>query len=121
MNRFDGKSVLVTGGTSGIGLAAARAFAAEGARVIVTGRDAHGLDEARAAIGSRGLTVRNDVSRLEDARALAETLKAHDVRLDAAFFNAGITRFSAFSDTTEELWDATFNTNVQGTYFQIQP
>jgi NAD(P)-dependent dehydrogenase (short-subunit alcohol dehydrogenase family) len=120
MNRFDGKTVLVTGGGSGIGLAAAQAFAAEGARVIITGRDSSALDAARAAIGDNALALINDASKPKEARKLAAELESHRLRLDAAFFNAGITRFSAFAEATEELWDATFDTNVKGAYFQIQ-
>lgn len=120
MNRFADKSVLVTGGTSGIGLAAAQAFAAEGARVIVTGRDAAGLENAPADIGGEVLALRNDAGDIAAARQLAADLAARDIRLDAVFINAGMARFAALPDVDEALWDQTFDTNVKGAFFQIQ-
>jgi NAD(P)-dependent dehydrogenase (short-subunit alcohol dehydrogenase family) len=120
MNRFEGKSVLVTGGTSGIGLAAAHAFAAEGARILITGRDAAALDKAGAELGSNVLTLRNDTADLSAAKSLADEIKAKGITLDAVFINAGMAKFAAFQDVDEALWDQTFNTNVKGAYFQIQ-
>ncbi|MBV8658517.1 MAG: SDR family oxidoreductase [Burkholderiales bacterium] len=120
MNRFTNKTVLVTGGSSGIGLATAKAFAAEGARVIITGRDAAALEQAAAAIGANTVALRNDAGNLADAKALAKSLAARDLRLDALFINAGIAKFGAFPDVEEAVWDQTFDTNVKGPYFQIQ-
>lgn len=118
--RFEGKSVLVTGGSSGIGLAAARAFVEEGARVVITGRDAVALEQAVDVLGENVTAIRNDAGKLSEARALAAALTEAGVRLDAIFINAGSAKFSAFADVTEELWDATFDTNVKGAYFQTQ-
>ena len=120
MNRFANQNVLVTGGSSGIGLAAAKAFAAEGARVIITGRDAATLEQAAIAIGPGTLAVRNDAGNLAAARELAATLTAQAIRLDAVFINAGIARFSAFADVQESFWDEMFDINVKGAYFQLQ-
>lgn len=120
MNRFTNKTILVTGGSSGIGLAAARAFAAEGARVIITGRDAAALEQARASLGDHAITVANDAGSPAEARALAATLAAADIRLDAVFVNAGAAKFAAFPDVDEVLWDQIFNTNIKGPYFQVQ-
>jgi NAD(P)-dependent dehydrogenase (short-subunit alcohol dehydrogenase family) len=120
MNRFESKQILVTGGSSGIGLAAARAFVAEGARVVITGRDAAALEQARAGLGGNTLALRNDAGRLADARALAAALGAEGVRLDAVFINAGVAKFAPLADVDEALWDQTFDTNVKGAYFQIQ-
>ena len=119
-NRFDNKTVLVTGGSSGIGLAAAKAYAAEGARVFITGRDGLTLQQALAEIGAKAVAIKNDSGNIADARALAAQLSSQGVQLDAVFLNAGIAKFAGLSDATETLWDQIFNTNVKGLYFQIQ-
>ena len=120
MNRFANKTVLVTGGSSGIGLAAAQAFAQEGARVVITGRDAQALDQAATQIGANTLAVRADAGDLPAAKALASKLISEGVTLDAVFINAGIAKMAPFADVTEAIWDQTFDTNVKGAYFQIQ-
>jgi len=120
MNRFEHKTVLVTGGTSGIGLAAAQAFAAEGARVIVTGRDETALEAARATLGGNTLAIRNVAGAPGASAALAQALKDADVRLDAVFVNAGIAKFATLAEATEDLWDQTFDTNIKGVFFQLQ-
>jgi NAD(P)-dependent dehydrogenase (short-subunit alcohol dehydrogenase family) len=119
MNRFNGKTVLVTGGNSGIGLAAAKAYAAEGARVVITGRDTAALETARAEIGN-AIALRSDAASLQDAKRLADTLSQQNIRLDAVFINAGIAKFAPFADVNESLWDQTFDINTKGAYFQIQ-
>ncbi len=120
MNRFQGKTVLVTGGNSGIGLAAAQAFAKEGARVVVTGRDAAALETARATLGDGAIAIRNETGTVAAARELTRQLQEADVRLDAVFINAGMAKLAPFPEIDEALWDATFNANVKGAYFQIQ-
>ncbi|MGF6772782.1 NAD(P)-dependent dehydrogenase (short-subunit alcohol dehydrogenase family) [Paraburkholderia sp. GAS199] len=120
MTRFQNKSVLVTGGSSGIGFAAAKAFADEGARVVITGRDAAALETARDALGADTVAIQNDAGSIGAARELAAALSAAGIRLDAVFINAGTAKFAPFVDVDEALWDATFNTNVKGAYFQIQ-
>ncbi len=120
MNRFEQKTVLVTGGTSGIGLAAAQAFAAEGARVIITGRDAAALEKTRNTLGGSALAIQNTAGAPGAAPALADALASAGVRLHAVFVNAGIAKFATLADATEDLWDQTFNTNVKGVYFQLQ-
>ncbi|AOI88567.1 SDR family oxidoreductase [Burkholderia pseudomultivorans] len=120
MQRFEGKTVFVTGGNSGIGLAAARAFAAEGARVIITGRDAQTLEAARQALGADAIALRNEAGTVAGARALADAIAAVGARLDAMFVNAGVAKLGPFADTDEALWDLVFDTNVKGPYFQIQ-
>jgi NAD(P)-dependent dehydrogenase (short-subunit alcohol dehydrogenase family) len=119
MNRFKGKTVLVTGGNSGIGLAAAKAYADEGARVVITGRDAATLEKARAEIAN-AIAVRSDSASLQDAKQLAKVLAQQGIRLDAVFINAGIAKFAPFADVEEALWDQTFDINTKGAYFQIQ-
>jgi NAD(P)-dependent dehydrogenase (short-subunit alcohol dehydrogenase family) len=120
MNRFANKTVLVTGGTSGIGLAAAQAYAAEGARVIVTGRDEAGLEAARKTLGAGALAWRNDASSVAGARELAAAVRDAGLRLDAVFINAGVAKLAPFEQVSEEIWDVTFDTNVKGAYFQLQ-
>jgi NADP-dependent 3-hydroxy acid dehydrogenase YdfG len=120
MNRFANKAVLVTGGSSGIGLAAAQAFAAEGARVVITGRDAAALEQAKAQIGGRTLTLQLDSGSLSAAKELARGIADHGIKLDAVFINAGVAKFAPLDQVDEALWDLTFNSNVKGAYFQIQ-
>ncbi|WP_266181838.1 SDR family oxidoreductase [Dyella humicola] len=120
MNRFNDKTILVTGGNSGIGLATAQAYAAEGARVIVTGRDAAALESALATLGSDAIAIRNDAGSAVAAKELASTLSAQSIKLDAVFLNAGVAKFAPLADVDDALWDLTFNTNVKGPYFQIQ-
>ncbi|HEY9101141.1 SDR family oxidoreductase [Chitinimonas sp.] len=120
MQRFENKTVLVTGGSTGIGLAAAQAYAAEGATVVITGRDTTALDKAVAEIGSKAIAIRNDASTVAGATELAAALNARQLTLDAVFINAGAAKFSAFQDVTPDFWDQIFNVNVKGAYFQIQ-
>jgi len=120
MNAFAGKTVLVTGGNSGIGLAAALAFANEGARIVITGRDQATLDEAVAQLGAGAIAVRNDAGRVVDGVELAKLLQQQGVRLDAVFINAGIARMGPIEVVDEDVWDATFNTNVKGPYFLLK-
>lgn len=120
MQRFTNKTVLVTGGSSGIGLAAAKAFIAEGAQVVITGRDAATLEKARAELGERAIVVQNDAGSLPAAQQLASTLAGRNIKLDAVFINAGSAKFSALPDASEALWDQIFDANVKGPFFQIK-
>jgi NAD(P)-dependent dehydrogenase (short-subunit alcohol dehydrogenase family) len=120
MNRYTNKTVLVTGGNSGIGLATALAFAKEGARVVITGRDQATLDSARELLGSRSIALRSDQGSIGDGKLLAHTLTQQGITLDAVFVNAGVAKFAPFADIDEALWDQTFDVNVKGAYFLIQ-
>ena len=120
MERFAGKNVLVTGGNSGIGLATALAFAKEGARVVLTGRDQTTLDKAAAQLGKNVIAVRNDAGSVADGIKLAALLQRQGVMLDALFINAGVAKLAPFESVGEEMWDATFNTNLKGPYFLIK-
>jgi len=119
-SRFEGKVVVVTGGTSGIGLATAKAFAEEGASVFITGRRQGALDEAVKAIGGRVTGIRADMSVLADIDKLYDSVQQRHSRIDVIFANAGGGEFSALGEITEEHFDRTFATNVKGTLFTVQ-
>jgi NAD(P)-dependent dehydrogenase (short-subunit alcohol dehydrogenase family) len=120
MKRFENKNVLVTGGNSGIGLAAALAFAREGARVVITGRDQATLDKAIGQLGEDGFSVRNDAGSIADGIKLATLLQQRQLMLDAIFINAGVVKLSPFEAVDEDTWDVSFNTMVKGPYFMIK-
>ncbi|MEP6635124.1 MAG: SDR family oxidoreductase, partial [Acidobacteriota bacterium] len=120
MKRFEGKNVLVTGGNSGIGLATALAFAKEGARVVLTGRDQATLDKAAAQLGEHVVAVRNDAGSVADGIKLVTLLQQQGLMIDAVFINAGIAKLAPFEAVGEEMWDVSFNTNVKGPYFLIK-
>jgi NAD(P)-dependent dehydrogenase (short-subunit alcohol dehydrogenase family) len=118
--RFEGKTVVVTGGNSGIGLATAKLFHEEGAKVAISGRDQKTLDEAVKTIGNGTLAVKADVSKLADIDKLYAQVTAKFGKIDALFANAGIAKFAPASDSTEQLFDETFDINVKGLYFTLQ-
>lgn len=114
------KTILITGGTTGIGLATAQLLSAEGAKVIVTGRNPATLAAAKAQLPAGVVFLQSDSGNLADAQALGAALKPHASRLDAAFLNAGIGQFGPIEAMTPQLYDDMFNINVRGPYFQIQ-
>ncbi|GAB6902245.1 SDR family oxidoreductase [Kineosporia succinea] len=118
MSRFAGKNVVITGGSSGIGLGTAKYLTDGGARVMVTGRDQAGLDRAGESIGA--IAVRSDMTSAADRQALAERVAAEFGSLDLLFVNAGVTRSSTFAETGEELYDEVFAINTRGVYFTVQ-
>lgn len=120
MSQLDGKTALVTGGTSGIGLAAARRFAAEGAHVFITGRRQEQLDDAVQSIGSGVTGIRSDVTVPEDLDRVFVAIADHGQGLDVLFANAGGGEFSPLGDLTPEHVTDTFNRNVGGTVFTVQ-
>lgn len=118
MGQLDGKTALVTGGTSGIGLATARRLAAEGAYVFITGRDRARLDKAAASIGAHG--IQGDISKIEDLDTLAEEIGKHGKGLDVVFANAGGGDFATLAEVTPEHYRDNFDRNVAGTVFTVQ-
>jgi NAD(P)-dependent dehydrogenase (short-subunit alcohol dehydrogenase family) len=120
MSRLDNKVAIVTGGSSGIGLATAHRFISDGARVIVTGRNQEALDTAVAELGDRAMGIRGDVAQLEDLDRMFGKVKKQFGHVDVLFANAGIAPFVPFAAVTEEHFDGLFNTNVRGLFFTVQ-
>jgi NAD(P)-dependent dehydrogenase (short-subunit alcohol dehydrogenase family) len=120
VKKLEGKIALVTGGNSGIGLATAKRFVAEGAYVFITGRRQAELDAAVKEIGGNTTGVQGDVAKLADLDRLYATIKAQKGRLDILFANAGGGLFAPLGAITEEHFDKTFDTNVKGLLFTVQ-
>lgn len=120
MDRLSGKIALITGGTSGIGLATAKLFAEEGAFVFITGRRQAELERAAAAIGLSAKGIQGDIANLGDLDRLFEEIKKTKGRLDILFANAGLGEFAPLGSITEAHFDKTFGVNVRGTLFTVQ-
>jgi len=120
MKRLEGKVALVTGGNSGIGLATAKRFHEEGARVVIAGRNQKTLDEAVKQIGKDALAIRADVSKADDLDKLYAAISQKLGKIDVLFANAGIYKFAPVEATTEVLYDELFAINTRGVYFTIQ-
>jgi len=118
--QFQDKVVVVTGGNSGIGLATAEAFLAEGAFVFITGRRQDALDAAVAKLGGRVTAVRADVSKLADIDKLYDAVQQKHDHIDVLFANAGGGDFAPLGAITEEHFDRIFNANVKGMVFTVQ-
>lgn len=120
MNRLDGKVAVITGGSSGIGLATANLFADEGAYVYITGRRQNELDRAVQQIGKSVTAVQGDVSNLVDLDRLYDIVKRQHGRVDVLFANAGGGGPAPFGDISEEQFTDTFNSDVKGVLFTVQ-
>jgi NAD(P)-dependent dehydrogenase (short-subunit alcohol dehydrogenase family) len=120
MSKLEGKVAVITGGNSGIGLATAQRFVAEGAYVFVTGRRQDELDKAVATLGSGVAGVQGDISNLDDLDRLFATVKAEKGYVDVLFANAGIGNMSPLGAINEEQFDKVFDVNVKGTLFTVQ-
>lgn len=120
MNRFDGRAILVTGGTSGIGLATAQRLQVEGARLIVTGSRQSSLDQARGVLGDGVVYLRNDAGDPAAAQALATAVAQQVPVLDGVYFNAGFGRFAPFEQADAAEFDAHFAVNVRGPLLQAK-
>ena len=120
MGRLSGKRAVITGGTTGIGLATARLFVAEGARVAITGQNAERLEEARRALGNDVLAIRADAGRVADAEAMVAEVGRAFGGIDVLFLNAGVANFMPLAQVLEADFDQQFDVNVKGVLFTVQ-
>ncbi|MGB6360667.1 MAG: SDR family NAD(P)-dependent oxidoreductase, partial [Candidatus Acidiferrales bacterium] len=112
MNRLAGKVAVITGGNSGIGLATAQRFQAEGARVAIAGRSKQTLNDAVKTIGNGVVAIQADVAKLADVDNLYAEVSRKLGKIDILFVNAGIAKFAPLADTSESLYDEQFNINI---------
>ncbi len=120
MNRLQGKVAVITGGNNGIGFATAQQFIAEGAQVVITGRNPQAVQEAVAKLGSQAVGVISDAGRMADVRQLAAQVQAHHARIDVLFVNAGVSLIASVMEVDETHFDEHFNINVKGAFFTVQ-
>lgn len=120
MGKLEGKIAVITGSNSGIGLATAKRFVAEGAEIFITGRRQEELDRAVETIGSGVTAVQGDVSRLDDLDRLFATVRAKSGRIDVLFANAGLGKLAPLGTIDEASFDLSFDVNVKGTLFTVQ-
>src|SRR5271166_392599 len=120
MERYQGKKVVITDGTSGMGLATAKMLLDGGARVLVTGRSKAGLESAQKEIGKDAIVVSSDARSLTEIDALASRVKAEFDTFDLLFLNAGFPLFAPLENTTEAMYDEMFNLNAKGPFFAVQ-
>ncbi len=120
MERYQGKKVVIIGGTSGMGLATAKMLLDGGARVLVTGLSKAGLESAQKGLGKDALVVSSDARSLTEIDALASRVKAEFDTFDLLFVNAGLGLFAPLENTTEAMYDEMFNLNTKGPFFAVQ-
>lgn len=118
--RFEGKIAVVTGGNSGIGLAAVQEFAKEGASVAFIGRDQNSIDQALATLSGNHLGFKGDITSQADLISFFTEIKNKYGQIDTLFVNAGISKTSSIAETSESFFDETFNINVRGAFFSVQ-
>jgi NAD(P)-dependent dehydrogenase (short-subunit alcohol dehydrogenase family) len=120
MARLTGEVAVITGGSSGIGLATAKKFVEEGAYAFITGRRESELEKAKATIGQNFTTVQGDVAKIEDLDRLYRTVEAEKGKVDIVMANAGFVELGTLNDSSVEHYDKTFGTNARGTFFTVQ-
>lgn len=119
-HRLNNKVAVITGGNSGIGLAIAKRFAQEGAKVVITGRNQKTIDQAIAEIGPNGFGIQGDVSQLKDLTRIYQTVAAHYGKIDTLIVNAGVYVIAPLADFTEEQFDQVSDINFKGAFFSVQ-
>jgi NAD(P)-dependent dehydrogenase (short-subunit alcohol dehydrogenase family) len=120
MNRLQNKVAIITGGSSGIGLATAKEFITQGATVLITGRNQDSLNQIIAELGEKAYGIVWDASIPDNSEHLLAFVQAHFQSIDFLFINAGIAKFAPFENMTEAIFDESVNTNLKGAYFIIQ-
>jgi NAD(P)-dependent dehydrogenase (short-subunit alcohol dehydrogenase family) len=120
MNKLENKVAVITGGSSGIGLATAKEFIANGAKVVIFGRSKQALDNATENLGSNSISVQGDVSKISDLDRLYSITKSKFGGIDVLFVNAAQAKLAPIADTTEDLFDEMIGINFKGAYFTLQ-
>ncbi|MEO6524300.1 MAG: SDR family oxidoreductase [Mucilaginibacter sp.] len=120
MKTLTGKTAIITGGNSGIGLATAQEFIARGAKVIITGRNQKSVDEAVAQLGENAKGIVSDSGDMAHIKQLAENVKSLTPNIDIIFINAGVGKFNSLEGMTEEMFDEIMGVNFKGAYFTLQ-
>lgn len=119
-NKLTGKVALITGGNSGIGLATAKLFQAEGANVVITGRRQNAVAAAVREIGGKSTGIVSDTGNVNDIQALYQTVKEQYGKIDVLFLNAGVATFGSFTEVDEAAFDNMVNVNFKGLFFNVQ-
>jgi len=120
MKRLEGKVAVVTGGNSGIGLATAKRFLDEGAKVAISGRNQKTLDEAVKTLGNGVFAVKSDTAKLVEIEKFLGEVNKKFGKIDVLFVNAGVAKFAPLAETPEALFDEQFDINIKGAYYTIQ-
>jgi NAD(P)-dependent dehydrogenase (short-subunit alcohol dehydrogenase family) len=120
MGRYEGKTAVITGGTTGIGFSTAKLLVSEGAKVLVTGRTPATVKAAEAELGPNARAIAADTANLDDLDRVAALAKSYLGQVDFVFVNAGIARFAPFEAVDERLWDEQHDINVRGAFFAVQ-
>jgi len=120
MGKLDGRYAVITGGTTGIGLASAELFQQEGARVAIVGRNRENLKSAAETLGETCVPIQGDMSKLAEIEAMAKTVADAFPKVDVVFANAGITTFAAIEEVDEALYDQVMDLNLKGVFFTVK-